>query len=137
VDHAPKWNVEITLLFSWALNFAIDNLSDFRERLGRGWKGIRSGQFQPVLVEYGHDETDLARKIEPMKIIGFRSEDHGSSVWHFRREAVHVAVSSTCPKKVLADSLRSFSLASRSSNACDNISFAGGGLIGFDIGATK
>jgi len=86
VDHAAKWNVEITLLFSWALNFAIDNLSGFRERLGRRWKGIRSGQSHAVFIVYRNNETALACKIEPMEMISLRFEDHGYS-----RHAVRLA----------------------------------------------
>ena len=36
-----------------------------------------NGKLQPVLIVYGHDETDLACQFEPMKIIYFGLEDHG------------------------------------------------------------
>jgi hypothetical protein len=52
----------------WSLDFVIDNFSRFRKRLGRRWAWIRSGQLQPVLIEYSHDETGLACQIEPMKL---------------------------------------------------------------------
>jgi hypothetical protein len=34
--------------------------------------------FKPSSFVYGHDETGLACQIEPMKIINFGLEDHGS-----------------------------------------------------------
>ena len=39
---------------------------------------VRSGQLQPVLIIYGHDETDLAHWIEPINIINFGLEDHSA-----------------------------------------------------------
>jgi hypothetical protein len=66
------------LCFSWTLDFVIDDFSRFRKRLGRGCAWVRNGQLQVVLIVYGHDETGLARQIEPMKIINFGLEDHGS-----------------------------------------------------------
>ena len=64
-------------LFSRSFDLVVDDLSRFREGLGRGCARHCCGQPQPVFVVYRHDETGLASKIEPMVIISLGLEDHG------------------------------------------------------------
>jgi hypothetical protein len=80
-----------SLVFSWTFDFVIDDFSRFRKRIGRCWAWVCSGKLQPVLIVYGLDEADLARVIEPMKIINLRFEDHGSALGAVHPSTVRVA----------------------------------------------
>src|SRR5450759_4941010 len=64
-------------LFSRSFDLVVDDLSRFREGLGRGCARHCCGQPQPVFVVYRHDETGLASEIETMEIVSLGLEDDG------------------------------------------------------------
>jgi hypothetical protein len=64
-------------LFPRSFDLVVDDLSRFREGLGRGCARHCRGQPQPVFIVDRHDETGLASEVETMEIVSFGFENHG------------------------------------------------------------